>query len=205
MNARFRCLGAAFALLSLAACATPSTRRTVVASGGTDATTKPGEVVRQYDVNGDGGIDVWKFDTREGDAFRTIRKELDLDGDGRVDVRQHFAPDNTLEREELDLDFDGRIDIVNVYEKGDKVRAEQDLDGNGRVDVWKHFGKGALVRKERDTTGDGKPDLFEYWEGDAIDRIGQDVNGDGVVDRWTSQRVVAPVLPPSGGASAAAK
>lgn len=148
------------------------------------------EQVTQHDLNKDGKPDVFSF-TREGtDAEgrkidQLVRKELDINWDGKVDIVRFYDEREQVIRELLDLDFDGRVDQQNFYDKGIIVRKERDLDYDGRTDLWIHFERGKIVRKEKDTNGDGKVDYWEYWENDQVDRIGEDLDGDGTVDRWT--------------------
>ena len=91
---------------------------------------------------------------------RVVRKERDLNGDGRVDVWETYDDEGNVAKQAYDLDFDGKPDLVITYEKGQ------------------------LVRKERDSKGTGKVDTWEYWEDGKLDRIGVDTDGDGVVDQW---------------------
>lgn len=155
------------------------------------------ERLHPLDVNADGQPDVWSFSVTDtgpdgAPTERLVRKQLDLNGDGRVDVAQAFDDDGRLVREALDLDFDGRIDQLNHYDaKGQLTRKERDLDSDGRADLWHLFEQGQLVRKERDVNGDGKIDYWEYWEAGAIDRIGEDLDADGQVDRWTRSQAGA--------------
>lgn len=151
---------------------------------------KGNEKIVEYDLNHDQRADVWSFsvarkgeDGKEFDAL--VRKELDINWDGKVDISRSYATNGQLEREELDLDFDGKIDQVNIYESGVLVKKERDLDYNGSPDLWVFFEKGQIGRKERDTNADGKIDYWEYWEGEQVDRVGEDLDGDGNVDRWT--------------------
>jgi hypothetical protein len=141
----------------------------------------PGEKVEQKDTNGDDQPDVWVYSVEE----RRVRKELDINWDGRVDITTYFDARGEREREAMDLDFDGKVDSVFFYEKGVNVRRERDLNGDGRPDVWTYYEKGTLARKERDSNGDGRVDYWEYWENDQIDRIGEDQDGDGTVDKWS--------------------
>lgn len=150
----------------------------------------PNEKITEYDSNRDGKPDIWTYhvvttgaDGKGGE--RLTRKELDINGDGRVDIVNFYGDKETIERVAMDMDFDGRVDQWNYYEKGAIVRKERDLDYNNRPDLWVYYEKGKIVRKERDTNGDGKIDYWEYWESDQVDRIGEDVDGDGNVDRWT--------------------
>lgn len=149
------------------------------------------EHVQTYDLHRSGKPDVWVYSVTTQDATgrpveRRVRKEADLNGDGRVDVVYYFDADGQVTKETLDLDYDGKVDDTLYFEKGKKVRSEKDLDGDGRVDTWSYYdGNEKLVRKERDVKGSGKVDYWEYWENGAIDRIGEDLDGDGQVDRWT--------------------
>jgi antitoxin component YwqK of YwqJK toxin-antitoxin module len=148
------------------------------------------EKVTELDLNHDGKPDVWEYTikakTAEGKEYdRLVRKEMDINWDGKVDVVRHYDENEQISKEELDLDFDGKIDQWNYYEKGVLVRKERDLDFNGKPDLWIYYEKGHIVRKERDTNHSGKVNYWEYWENDHVDRIGEDLNGDGQVDRWT--------------------
>jgi hypothetical protein len=148
------------------------------------------EKVTAFDLNHDGRPDVWvytvKAKTADGKEYdRLVRKEMDINWDGKVDVVRYYDENEQISKEELDLDFDGRIDQWNYYEKGVLVRKERDLDFNGKPDLWIYYDKGHIVRKERDTNHSGRVNYWEYWENDKVDRIGEDLNGDGQVDRWT--------------------
>ena len=148
------------------------------------------EKMLPYDLNHDGKPDVWDFtvvskgpDGREID--RLVRKELDINFDGRVDIVRFYDEREQLSKELMDLDFDGKIDQANYYEKGLLVRKERYLGAHGKPDEWVYYEKGHIVRKERDLHGSGKVDYWEYWEGDQVDRVGEDLDGDGNVDKWT--------------------
>lgn len=148
------------------------------------------EKVTEYDLNGDKRPDVWTFTTMgkgpDGkDVEKLVRKELDVNWDGKVDISQNYDEREQVQRAALDLDFDGKVDQVNFYEKGVIVRKESDLTSTGKPSLFRYYEKGKLVRKERDTNADGRIDYWEYWEGDQVDRVGEDLDGDGNVDRWT--------------------
>ncbi len=148
------------------------------------------EIVTEFDLNNDKRPDVWTYTAKvkngEGkDVDRITRKELDLNGDGRIDVSRQYDEREQVQREAIDLDFDGKVDQVNHYEKGIIVSKERDLTSSGKPSLFAYYERGKLVRKERDTNQDGKIDYWEYWEGDQVDRIGEDLDGDGAVDKWT--------------------
>ncbi len=147
--------------------------------------------VKTYDILHSGRPDVWDYsktvpDPRTGKpGLLLIRKEMDLNGDGKVDLWRWYRDDGTIEKEALDLDFDGKVDEVIFFDsKGVPVKKEQALNFDGKPNLWKYYEKGQLVRKERDTKGNGRVDTWEYWEGGKIDRIGIDTDGDGIVDQW---------------------
>lgn len=147
------------------------------------------EVITQYDLNRDKRPDVWKFSKRDRDGKDTvIRKEKDLNGDGKVDLWETYNEDGTVPKVIWDMDFDGRPDVTAYYEKGQLVKKEYDLDFDKRFDVWKYYENNKLVRQERDTNGDGRVDYWEYWENNEIDRIGTDTDGDGQVDKWETRK-----------------
>jgi hypothetical protein len=148
------------------------------------------EKVVQYDLNRDGKPDVWEYSVTSKDAEgksveHLVRKEMDLNFDGKVDAVYWYDDKGDKVREQLDLDFDGKVDETIFFEKGQVVRKERDLNGDGKVDTWLFYERGQLVRKERDTKATGRVDYWEFWENGQIDRIGEDLDGDGNVDRWT--------------------
>ncbi|MDF1565234.1 MAG: hypothetical protein P1V51_19510 [Deltaproteobacteria bacterium] len=160
------------------------------AAGGEDGDARlagPGDWVKEYDLNRDDEPDVFHHYAKDADGTdRIVRKDLDINWDGRIDVLRWYDKKERVTKEDFDLDFDGKIDVTNFYDEAGKlIRKEADLDFNGRTDLWKHYEGGKLVRKERDTSGDGRVDYFEYYENGEIDRIGEDLDGDGTVDRWT--------------------
>ena len=148
------------------------------------------EKVTEFDLNKDKKSDVWTYTVMakgpDGkDIERMVRKDLDINWDGKVDIARVYDEKEQISRESLDLDFDGKVDEVIFYEKGLVVRKERDLSSSGKPSLWVFYEKGQIVRKERDTNGDGKVDYWEYWENGQVDRIGEDLDGDGNVDKWT--------------------
>ena len=162
----------------------------------------PDEEVQELDLNGDKKADAYKFFPkgsfdREGKLLEKLpngqpvfmlRKELDLNADGRIDLRNWYGKDGQLEKQSYDLDFDGRVDVVTYYEKGLVLRKEVFHAFGDKPDTFKFYEKGKLVRIERDSDRDGRIDTWEYWEGEQIDRIGEDTDGDGDVDHWTKPK-----------------
>ena len=145
-----------------------------------------GLVIERYDLSGDGKPNLWKIYRMEPNKKKPgekkkvlLRKDMDLNRDGKVDVRQFVDADERVTREEMDLDFDGNVDAIATYRDGKVFKRELDLSLDGRPDIVKFYEDGSLVRKERDTNGDGKPDVWEYFESDRLVRVGIDKDGDG--------------------------
>jgi hypothetical protein len=150
---------------------------------------RPGETIREYDLNHDGRIDVWTYSVTGPDGKEVVvRKEKDLNNDGRVDSWEEFEADGTLAKLTYDMDFDGKPDVTLFFEKDQLVRKAYAFGFDGIPHSFNFYEKGKLVRKERDTNGDGRIDTWEYWEDGEVDRVGVDVDGDGQVDRWETRR-----------------
>jgi hypothetical protein len=149
---------------------------------------QPGEEVTAYDLTREGKPDAWKYTTKADGQERVVRKEKDLNGDGKVDAWELFGPDGTVATLVYDFDFDGKPDATLWFEKDQLVRKDMSFGFDGVPRTFAFYEKGKLVRKERDTTQDGKVDTWEYWENDEIDRIGVDSDGDGQVDKWETRQ-----------------
>lgn len=141
------------------------------------------------DLDGDGTPEIKNYYRERADAPRLlVRKEVDMNHDGKMDVISQFADDGQLEREEMDSDFDGFFDWTDHYQKGVRVMSEYDSDNDGKPNVFKYFtraenGEMILDRKERDENGDGKIDVWERYDATgAVMRMGRDTDGDGKVD-----------------------
>lgn len=148
-----------------------------------------GHILEEVDLNGDQQPDIYNYYRERSNASRLLlRKEVDLNLDGRVDIISHFDDDGTLQKEEMDGDYDGRIDWVDHYRNGVRVMSEYDTDFDGRPNVYKYFAKKAngsthLDRKERDTNGDGNIDYWERFDVDGqVIRTARDTDGDGKMD-----------------------
>jgi hypothetical protein len=154
-------------------------------SGMDDFAPQPGEHLTAFDLDRSGRPNLWRYSIVEDGKERVVRKERDLNGDGRVDMWEAYDKDGNLVKQVFDLDFDGKPDLVLSYEKGQLVTKEFAPGFDGMVRTTEYYEDGKLVRKERDTKGDGKVDTWEYYENGELDRIGVDLDGDGQIDRWT--------------------
>lgn len=144
---------------------------------------------QDIDLDADGAPDIKNYYRERSDAPRLlVRKELDLNRDGKIDVISFFDADGNLEREEMDSDYDGAFDWTDHYQKGVRVMSEYDTDSDTKPNVFKYYirsedGSMHLDRKERDEDGDGKIDVWERFSLDGqVVRTGRDTDGDGKVD-----------------------
>jgi hypothetical protein len=158
-------------------------------------TPRPGETVRELDLDHDGHADVWSYSVKGATGAEVlVRKEKDLDRDGRIDCWEAYDPDGGLARQAYDMDLDGTPDLALDFEKDRLVRKEHDFGSDGLPRTVGYYGGDGLVRRERDTDRDGQIDTWEYWRDGEVDRIGVDLDGDGQVDRWE----IRPAAPASG-------
>lgn len=178
-------------LLSLNACAKKSQANkqfeSQVRESGllSEKVTSDGLVEQRIDINQDSRPDVFNYlrERNDDSPRRIVRKETDLNMDGRIDVRSWFDEMSNLEKEELDGDFDGRVDWVDHYRSSRRVMSEVDTDYNGVFDLFKYYEAGKVRRKERDTNADGKIDYWEYFDDQGnVVKTGKDLDGDGVMD-----------------------
>ena len=157
---------------------------------GADRYPTEGLIVVKADLNGDTIPDVYSIYKEHTTSESTqpsrklVRKEVDVNFDGAVDIWRHYSESEKLAKEELDYNFDGRVDAVNYFDKGKLVRKELDVEFDQAPDVFKFYKSEVLIRIERDTNNDGRVDFWEYYERGVLDRIGKDNNGDGRVDTW---------------------
>jgi antitoxin component YwqK of YwqJK toxin-antitoxin module len=137
------------------------------------------------DINSDEKADVFNY-YRVGEGAEEkllVRKEIDLNFDGTVDVSQIWK-EGEMTQEQIDADFDGRNDWIDFYDQGERIRAEWDTSFDGRPDLIRYYEGGKISRVEMDTTGDRQIDYWEYYEAGIMQRSGWDLNADGKVDKW---------------------
>lgn len=165
-----------------------------------DEITEDGLVIRRVDIDLDGEADTFEYFRAEDalgqpvteyedllyeryDDLVIVRKEMDVNLDGALDLRREYGPGAQLLREEFDVDFDGTFDTTNFYEEGVLSQRSNDTDGDGVAESIIYFREGAIHRIETDVTGEGETDEWEYFENDRLVRVGIDLNGDGVIDQ----------------------
>lgn len=150
----------------------------------TTTKTADGLTQEQVDLNRDGRAEITNFYRERVDAPRLLlRKDTDLNLDGKIDVRTTFDDGGQRVQEEMDGDFDGRTDWVDHYISGRRTVSDVDTDFNGSFDLFKYYENGKVRRKERDTNADGRIDAWEYLDdAGTVIKTGRDIDGDGKMD-----------------------
>ncbi len=137
----------------------------------------------QVDLDGDQKADIINYYRESGGNKLLLKKDVDLNRDGKIDVRSEFDEAGLRVKEEMDGDFDGRADWVDHYIQGKRSMTEVDTDFNGTFDLFKYYENGRVRRKERDTNSDARIDFWELLdEGGNVVKTGRDKDGDGSMD-----------------------
>ena len=115
------------------------------------------------DTDHDGRIDMHAY------LFngRTVRIELDGNGDGIVDRWEYYRPDGQLDRIGTSSEADG-IEDTWVTQRGTQMRVDVATRRDGVADRHEFHENGALVRTEQDSNGDGRIDQWQRFEGGVL-------------------------------------
>ncbi len=177
--------------MGLAACSKKNTKDDFTISGPTFERDADGNLVRKFDIDGDAKPDVTKTfkefpdpDDPSVTQSRMIKKEVDVNSDGKINMRRTYNELGALMLEEVDTDLDGRMDVTNHIDNGNLVRKDLLEQESGTVLTSRFYYDGALQRVEQDTNSDAKVDYWEFYEQGVLDRIGRDLDGDGRADTW---------------------
>jgi len=124
----------------------------------------------------------------------TIRQEIDLDGDGTINIVNVYRPTDSVGRlpiaKKVDLNLDGRMDVFTEFTPEGGMKVERiDTDFNGKVDWIDFYQDGSRVKAEIDSNFDGEMDIFCYYRRmpdgtTTIERKERDTSGDGQIDMW---------------------
>ena len=163
--------------------------------------------VEGLDINGDRKPDIFKHYKDVGERRIIVKREADLNADGKIDLVRLYNVKGEPTEETVDLDFDGNKDVKRVFEGGKLIREGYDMNLDGKPDLTKFYEDGALIRKEQDSRLDGKTDYWEYYdEKGKLERIGVDHDADGEIDAWhTGQQGVIPDAEAAGARTADGK
>lgn len=152
-----------------------------------------GQWEQEFDVDGDGRVDVRKIlveypdpDDPSVTKTRLVEKWVDVNSDGKMNIVRKYNDAGKVMLEDVDLDLDGVFDVRNHLDS-DRLVMKEILNANGKVTETRYYASGELKRVERDTTGNDKVDYWEYYEQGVLDRVGRDLNADGRADTWQTQ------------------
>jgi hypothetical protein len=122
---------------------------------------------------------------------------LDLNGDGKADIRRVFSKGTSRELCRIvDLNHDGKADLYEYFDANGAVRRREFCyDDTGVVNAIEHYDAGRLTKREYDTSGQHTIDTWDYFDpGLPVDpktgrpahpsRRERDRTGDGRVDEW---------------------
>ena len=184
--------------------------------------TEDGMKGERFDLNLDGTADIIKWlryrdrsgqllaDARlkepRGEYVEVImRKEMDTNLDGKMDVIRNYNRRGALTGEQVDTEFDGILETEATVVDGMVTKVTIDINGDGKPESSRFYRNGKIQRIERDPKGDGVTDTWSHFENQALIRIGTDFDGDGGVDDWkTFHLVAAPAATPTPAAPAVA-
>jgi len=137
-------------------------------------------VVIELDSDENKIVDLIFFYTAEG----LSRKDMDENGDGRIDFREYYDSSGRMIKSEEAVDGAGCLNLAWYYDQSQTpVRAEKDADADGRPDIWYYYMDSRLTNVREDTNNDGKPDVWEeYGAEEEMLRRSRDLNFDGIPD-----------------------
>lgn len=163
--------------------------------------TADGLLLEEFDINRDGIVDNYSYSQpldKYGDPledlsgytpyslpnFRLVRRELDLNFDGKTDFVRHYDVRGNIARDEVDTDFNGAYDRVAYYSSNVITRRDIDADENGVIEESRFYVSGQLFRIERDENQDGQTDYWQFFNEGVLTRAGYDRDGDRIIDEW---------------------
>ena len=146
--------------------------------------TEDGLLLVEVDLDKDEDFDVYNYYRELTKNKRLlVRKEVDSNRDGRIDIISKFDDQGDLQTEDMDRDFNGTFDWTDHYQNGRRVMSEVDSDSDGTADIFSYYNKGKITRKERDRDNDGRIDYWERYDEDGlVIKTGADTDGDGKMD-----------------------
>jgi hypothetical protein len=120
---------------------------------------------------------------------------LDVNNDGKRDIRTVYSKSGTVLCRSVDLSYDGKPDLFEYYDANGVIRRrEYCYDDTGIVNAIDYYEGGKLVRREYDTTGLHKIDTWDFYDPNGTPdpktgrmkpiRRERDTTGDGKVDQW---------------------
>jgi hypothetical protein len=117
----------------------------------------------EIDTDKDGVVDRWEYLGPKGlEKVGSSRRKP-----GVPDLWVFSDPSGEMTRRELDEDGDGKVDRVETYAGGRLARVAVDSDRDGRLDRWQDWSTGRLSAEEFDTNADGVADRRLRYRADG--------------------------------------
>ena len=117
------------------------------------------------DRNNDGSPDQWKYPYPNSEAVEI--RSVDLNHDGKEDIRTYFDEKGNITKEEFDGDFDGSVDIIDYYSNNKRVESHIDTNTDMTFDVFRFYNNGVLKREEIDSNYDHSIDVRYNYKSDG--------------------------------------
>ena len=128
----------------------------------TESSLPPELIAETLDKDGNGQPDIWSY-KRENQTTPILRA-LDLNNDGRHDVRSHYNEKGDMFKEEIDGDFDGLVDIVDFYQANVRIECHIDTNTDGVFDIFRFYKNNVLYKQDQDIDLDGKIDISYFYD-----------------------------------------
>ena len=94
-------------------------------------------------------------------------KALDLNQDGKENLRTYFDDKRNITKEEIDGDFDGVVDIIDYYTNNTRTESQIDTNTDRILDVFRFYDQGHLVREAIDFNYDQTIDTTYIYDADG--------------------------------------
>ncbi len=139
-----------------------------------------GQITRiTRDQDGDGVTNV--LELYQNGAL--VERQIDANGDGKMEERLLFDEDGSLARRRLDTDQDGDLDMLEIYRNGLLYVQQWDQNQDGKAELRIFYNAGGETESiEKDVSMDGRMDLFQRYKDNQLAFVEKDTNGDGEID-----------------------
>jgi hypothetical protein len=117
------------------------------------------------DKDKNGRPDIWSY--RETEDSPISIRALDLNQDGKQDLRTYYDNNGSITREEIDGDFDGIVDIIDYYTNNQRTESQIDTNSDSTFDVFRFYDQDTLKREELDINYDNQIDLTYNYDNDG--------------------------------------
>ena len=117
------------------------------------------------DKNNDGSPDLWKYTFSDSESIEI--RAIDLNHDGKEDIRTYFDEKGNITREEFDGDFDGSVDIIDYYTNNKRIESHIDTNTDMTFDVFRFYNNGVIKREEIDSNYDNAIDVRYNYKSDG--------------------------------------